>query len=161
MSNETGKGNQYCKFDSQLLTSFTSSLAIYVVAALVASSFAASITRIFGRTLSMLLGGVVFLAGSALDGAATNVEMLIIGRLLLGVGIGFANQSEMAPAKIREALNIGFQLAITIGILVANAVNYDSNRIKGGFWLESVLLALAAVPAIIMTCFGLVLTRHP
>lgn len=81
--------NQYCKFNSELLTLFTSSLYL---AALVASFFASVITRTFGRRISMLLGGAVFLVGAILNGAAENVAMLIIGRLLLGVGVGFANQ---------------------------------------------------------------------
>ncbi|KAL0409147.1 UNVERIFIED_CONTAM: Sugar transport protein MST3 [Sesamum radiatum] len=61
----------------------------------------------------MTIGGVVFLIGAILNGAAINVAMLIIGRILLGVGIGYANQSvpvylsEMAPPKLRGALNIG------------------------------------------------------
>lgn len=88
-------GNQYCKFDSQLLTLFTSSLYL---AALVASFFASTVTRIFGRKMSMLVGGLVFLLGSILNGAAVNIEMLIIGRLLLGVGVGFANQVKIFPS---------------------------------------------------------------
>lgn len=81
--------SQYCKFDSVLLTLFTSSLYL---AALVASFFASTVTRKFGRRLSMILGGLVFLVGSILNGTANNVAMLIIGRLLLGVGVGFSNQ---------------------------------------------------------------------
>lgn len=81
--------NQYCRFDSQLLTSFTSSLYL---AALIASFFASSVTRAFGRKWSMLGGGLTFLVGSALNGAAVNVLMLILGRILLGIGVGFANQ---------------------------------------------------------------------
>ncbi|KAI3889714.1 hypothetical protein MKX03_007736 [Papaver bracteatum] len=88
MHDATEHRNQYCKFNSQLLTSFTSSLYI---APLVASFFASATTRVFGRKVFMLVG-VVFLVGSALNGAAKNVEMLIIGRILLGVGIGYANQ---------------------------------------------------------------------
>ena len=87
--NEDTKISNYCKFDSQLLTSFTSSLYI---AGLVASFFASSVTRVFGRKPSILLGGAAFLAGSALGGAALNVYMLIFGRILLGIGVGFANQ---------------------------------------------------------------------
>lgn len=158
-----GNQNQYCKFDSQLLTLFTSSL---YVAALVASFFASMVTRAFGRKISMFLGGLVFLAGSILNGAAVNVAMLIIGRLLLGIGVGFANQSvpvylsEMAPAKIRGALNMGFQMAITIGILVANLVNYGTSKIEGGYgWRIS--LALAGVPAIMMTIGSLLLPDTP
>lgn len=68
--------------------------------------------------------------------------------------------SEMAPAQLRGALNIGFQLAITIGILVANLVNYGTNQIKGGYgWRLS--LALAAVPAILMTIGSLFLPDTP
>ncbi|KAF5184968.1 Sugar transport protein [Thalictrum thalictroides] len=92
--------------------------------------------------------------------------MLIIGRLLLGVGVGFANQSvpvylsEMAPAKLRGALNMGFQLAITIGILVAQLVNYGTNQIKEGYgWRIS--LYGAAVPAFIMIVGSLFLPDTP
>lgn len=81
--------NNYCTFDSHLLQLFTSSLYL---AALLASFGASATTRAFGRRVSMICGGSVFLAGSLINGAALNVAMLIIGRLLLGVGIGFANQ---------------------------------------------------------------------
>lgn len=157
------KENAYCKYDNHLLTLFTSSLYL---AALVASFFASVITRIFGRKTSMCSGGLVFLVGALLNGFATNIIMLIVGRLLLGVGVGFANQSvpvylsEMAPAKIRGALNIGFQMAITIGIVVANLVNYGSSKIEGG-WGWRISLGLAAVPAIIMTVGSLFLPDTP
>lgn len=66
----------------------------------------------------------------------------------------------MAPAKLRGALNIGFQMAITIGILAAQLVNYGTAKIKGGYgWRVS--LALAAVPAIIMTVGSLFLPDTP
>jgi MFS family permease len=64
--------------------------------------------------------------------------MLILGRVLLGVGVGFANQSmlvylsEMVPARMRGMLNNRFQLMITLGILAANLINYDTDKISGG-----------------------------
>ncbi|KAI4332799.1 hypothetical protein L6164_017679 [Bauhinia variegata] len=114
---EDTKISNYCLFDSQLLTSFTSSL---YVAGLVTSFFASHITGAFGRKPSIVAGGAAFLAGTALGGAAFNVYMLILGRLFLGVGVGFANQSvplylsEMAPSRLRGAINNGFQLSIGI-----------------------------------------------
>ncbi|KAL0926643.1 hypothetical protein M5K25_002881 [Dendrobium thyrsiflorum] len=155
--------NEYCKFDSQLLTTFTSSLYL---AALIASFFASTVTRTLGRKWSMFGGGITFLIGAALNGAAKDVAMLIIGRILLGVGVGFANQSvplylsEMAPAELRGMLNIGFQLMITIGILAASLINYGSAKIKGG-WGWRVSLALAAVPAAIITLGSLFLPDTP
>lgn len=57
--------------------------------------------------------------------------------------------SEMAPYKYRGALNMMFQLAITIGILVANLLNYFFAQIKGG-WGWRLSLGGAVVPALII-----------
>ncbi|KAH7296627.1 hypothetical protein KP509_26G031300 [Ceratopteris richardii] len=144
--------NQYCKYDSQVLTLFTSSL---YVAGLLASFVASYVTRTFGRKPSMLAGGVSFLVGAGVNGGAENVAMLIVGRILLGIGVGFANQSvpvylsEMAPAKYRGALNIMFQLAVAVGILCANLINYGTGKIIPWGWRLSV--GLAAAPAAILT----------
>ncbi|KAL0317616.1 UNVERIFIED_CONTAM: Hexose carrier protein HEX6 [Sesamum angustifolium] len=81
--------NNYCKFDSQLLTFFTSSLFI---SGLVATFLASAVTRACGRKASILIGGAAFTAGSALGGAAQNIYTLIFSRLLLGIGFGFTNQ---------------------------------------------------------------------
>ncbi|KAK9747685.1 hypothetical protein RND81_02G008800 [Saponaria officinalis] len=85
---EDTKISNYCKFDSQLLTSFTSSLYF---AGLFASLIASSTTKVFGRKVSIFVGGLSVLAGSAVGGSALNVYMLILGRVLLGIGVGFAN----------------------------------------------------------------------
>jgi MFS transporter, SP family, sugar:H+ symporter len=59
--------------------------------------------------------------------------------------------SEIAPCHSRGALNILFQLNITIGILVANIVNYYASKIPVHGWKLS--LGLAGVPALIL-CIG-------
>ncbi|RRT47838.1 hypothetical protein B296_00010491 [Ensete ventricosum] len=66
----------------------------------------------------------------------------------------------MAPARLRGMLNIGFQLMITIGILIANLINYGTSKISGG-WGWRVGLGLAAVPAIIITLGALILPDTP
>ncbi|GMH01200.1 hypothetical protein Nepgr_003039 [Nepenthes gracilis] len=155
--------SNYCKFDSQLLTAFTSSLYI---AGFFASFFASSMTRSFGRKPSIIVGGTAYLAGSTLSAAAFNAYMLIFGRVLLGVGVGFANQSvplylsEMAPARYRGAFNIGFQLCVCMGILSANLVNFGTEKIKGG-WGWRLSIAAAAMPASILTLGALFLPETP
>jgi len=81
--------NNYCKYDNQGLAAFTSSLYI---AGLVASLIASPITRKYGRRASIISGGTSFLIGSALNASAVNLTMLIFGRVMLGIGIGFGNQ---------------------------------------------------------------------
>ncbi|GJU69915.1 sugar carrier protein C-like protein, partial [Tanacetum coccineum] len=142
--------NQYCKFNSVPLTMFTSSLYLAALLATVVASFT---TKSWGRKISMLIGGLTFCAGALLNGFAQAIWMLIVGRILLGVGIGFANQSvplylsEVAPYNYRGALNMIFQLMITFGILMANIVNAAFAHIKGG-WGWRLSLGLAIVPAL-------------
>ncbi|KAL0298358.1 UNVERIFIED_CONTAM: Hexose carrier protein HEX6 [Sesamum radiatum] len=56
----------------------------------------------------------------------------------------------MAPPRHRGAFNSGFQLCLSCGILIAYLVNYNTEKIKGG-WGWRVSLALAALPASVLT----------
>ncbi|XP_002525509.2 sugar carrier protein C-like [Ricinus communis] len=156
--------SQYCKFNDLTLTTFTSSLYL---AALVASLCASWITSKLGRRMSMVLGGFVFLAGAALNGAAQAVWMLILGRILLGIGVGFSIQSvplyvsEMAPYKRRGFFNIVFQLSITIGILCANLVNYVTPILMKNGQAWRVSLGGACVPAAFIFISALFLPNTP
>ena len=85
----SAKRDAYCKYDNQLLTAFTSSMYI---AGMLASLVASSVTRRVGRKAVMLKGGVMFLVGSLINAGAVNTSMLIIGRILLGFGVGFTAQ---------------------------------------------------------------------
>ncbi|CAN6269968.1 unnamed protein product [Urochloa humidicola] len=155
------KGNEYCLYDSQTLTAFTSSL---YVAGLVASLVASRVTRAMGRQAVMLMGGALFFAGGAVTGAAVNIAMLIIGRMLLGFGVGFTNQAaplflaEMAPSRWRGSLTAGYQFFLALGVLTANIVNYATSRFPWG-WRVS--LGLAGAPAIVIFVGALFLTDTP
>lgn len=155
--------NNYCKYNNQGLSAFTSSLYL---AGLVASLVASPVTRKYGRRMSIICGGLSFLIGAILNATAVNLEMLLLGRIMLGFGIGFGNQavplylSEMAPTHLRGGLNIMFQLATTLGIFTANMVNYGTQKLSSSYgWRVS--LGLAAVPAIIMTVGGILVPETP
>lgn len=45
----------------------------------------------------MLCAGFSYLTGAVLNAAAGNIAMLIVGRIFLGAGIGFANS--VSPAR--------------------------------------------------------------
>ncbi|XP_009781318.1 sugar transport protein 5-like isoform X2 [Nicotiana tabacum] len=143
--------NVYCVYDSEVLTAFTSSLYI---AGLVASLVAGRLTEAIGRRNIMVVGGCTFFAGAAMNGAAQNISMLILGRILLGFGVGFTNQatpvylSEMAPSKWRGAFSTGFQFFIGLGVVTANCINYATSKLSWGWRLS---LGLAVVPAATMT----------
>lgn len=68
---------------------FTSFLYI---AGLVATMVASTITSKYGRKANIVIGGICFLGGSTLNAGAMKLTMLISGRIMVGVGIGFGNQ---------------------------------------------------------------------
>ncbi|XP_051143823.1 hexose carrier protein HEX6-like [Andrographis paniculata] len=147
MKEDTNISN-YCKFDSQLLTSFTSSLYI---SGLISSFLAAVVTRDYGRKVSIVVGGFAYMAGAAIGGVSVNIYMLLLGRILLGVGLGFTNQSvplylsEMAPSKYRGAFNVAFQVCVSIGYNAATMINYGTEKIRAG-WGWRISVAMAFVP---------------
>ncbi|KAI3978532.1 hypothetical protein MKX01_015707, partial [Papaver californicum] len=152
----------YCAYDSQILTLFTSSLYL---SGLVSSLLASRVTKVFGRKFAILFGGCTFLVGSIVNCTAPNVVMLILGRILLGFGVGFTNQAapvyiaEMAPPKYRGTFNTGFQLFIAIGVLCANIINFISFGLGNWGWRLS--LGLAAAPAAIVILGALLVTDTP
>ncbi|XVF32434.1 hypothetical protein REPUB_Repub17cG0082500 [Reevesia pubescens] len=87
---------------------FKSSLYLAaLLASLVASLVASTVTRKLGRELSMLFGGLLFFAGALINGFAKAVWMLIVGRMLLGFGVGFANQvPEAEGLVVRVVLSV-------------------------------------------------------
>ncbi|CAO2035281.1 unnamed protein product [Urochloa humidicola] len=156
------KRDAYCKYDNQWLTAFTSSLFI---AGTLSSLVASQLTRRVGRQAIMLIGGAFFLAGSMINAAAVNIAMLIIGRMLLGFGLGFTLQaapvylSETAPARWRGAFTSAYNAFVVIGILSATVTNYFTNRIP--IWGWRVSLGLAAVPGTIIVMGALFISDTP
>jgi SP family galactose:H+ symporter-like MFS transporter len=104
-----------------------------------------------GRKRSLILGGVLFVAGSLLSGAAWSPETLIAARVILGLAIGVATftaplyLAEVAEEHNRGAMISLYQLMITIGILVAflsdTAFSYSGN------WRW--MLGIIAIPGIL------------
>lgn len=83
-----------------------------------------------GRRRSIIASAMLFVVGTLLAAFALQLSMVIAGRLVMGFAIGLSAMvvpmylSEVAPPKVRGMAVFVFQLAITIGILVAFIINY-------------------------------------
>jgi sugar porter (SP) family MFS transporter len=105
----------------------------YVSAALVGTIIGVSVAGIlsdrYGRKNILIMSGLFFALSAIGCAFSASFEVLIIYRMLGGVGVGIASMlsplyiSEIAPAKNRGKLVALYQLAITLGILVAYFVN--------------------------------------
>jgi major inositol transporter-like SP family MFS transporter len=109
----------------------------------------------WGRRKTIILLAVLFLVGALSCVFAPNFEVMVVGRVILGLAVGGASSvvpvylAELAPYEIRGSLAGRNELMIVIGQLAAFAVN----AIIGNLWSEfggvwRIMLAVAAVPAV-------------
>ena len=98
-----------------------------------------------GRKRSLILGAVLFVAGSVLCGVAWSPGVLIVGRFILGLAIGIASftaplyLAEIAPESIRGAMISLYQLMITIGILAAYLSDLGFSYTGNWRWMLGVI----------------------
>ena len=116
-----------------------------------------------GRKRSLILGALLFVAGSLLCAVAATPAMLILARVALGLAIGIASftaplyLAEVAPEYIRGAMVSLYQLMITIGIFVAflsdTAFSYSGN------WRW--MLGVIAIPGVVFLAGVFLLPDSP
>jgi MFS transporter, SP family, galactose:H+ symporter len=118
---------------------------------------------VFGRRTLLIITALIFAAGAILCAAAPSAAILIVGRIIVGFGIGLSSStvpvyiSEVSPADARGWTVSLFQLAITIGILLAYVVDYAFASIQGWRWM----FGLAVVPAAIFALGMFFLPESP
>jgi major inositol transporter-like SP family MFS transporter len=109
----------------------------------------------WGRRKTIILLAVLFLVGALSCVFAPNFEVMVIGRVILGLAVGGASSvvpvylAELAPYEIRGSLAGRNELMIVIGQLAAFVVNAIIGSVWGefsGVW--RIMLAVAAVPAV-------------
>ncbi|KAK3168226.1 hypothetical protein OEA41_004672 [Lepraria neglecta] len=95
---------------------------------------AGDLADMIGRRTTIITGCGIFTVGCILEVASTGLGVMVAGRLIAGVGVGFISaivilyMSEIAPRKVRGAVVAGYQFCITIGILLANCVVYATQK---------------------------------
>ena len=103
-----------------------------------------------GRRLGLIISTIVFSFGVVLQTAATAIPLFVAGRFFAGWGVGMISasiplyQSETSPKWIRGAVVGAYQLAITIGLLLAAVVdNATANRDDSGSYRIPVAVQFA------------------
>ena len=140
------------------LGSFAQGLVVAAVpiGAIFGAAYAGPAADRYGRRVMILLAAGVFIVGALGSAAAPGVEVLVIARIVIGVAIGLASAaapvyiSEVAPPESRGRLVSFFQLAVTIGILIAYLVGLAFDASEGWRWM----LGLGCVPALALA-FGM------
>ncbi|KAF2322168.1 hypothetical protein GH714_008127 [Hevea brasiliensis] len=118
----------------------------------------------YGRKKATLIADVVFTVGSVVMAAAPDPYIIILGRFLVGLGVGVASVTapvyiaEASPSEVRGALVSTNVLMITGGQFLSYLVNLAFTEVSGTWrWM----LGVAAVPAVVQFCFMLCMPESP
>ncbi len=135
-----------------------------LLGAMLGSLCCGHLADLLGRRKLLLIVAILFMIGTLIASLASNIEMILVGRLVIGVAIGIGSYTaplyiaEIAPADKRGGLVSLNQLAITIGILVSYLIDFAFTNTSGSWrWM----FAVGLVPAILLSIGMLFLPESP
>lgn len=135
-----------------------------------------------GRKKPLLLAALLFLLSALGCALLSSLSGIIAARVIGGIGIGLASNvvplyiSEIAPARIRGRLITYYQLALTLGILIAyltnaallNSALAHTGDTTTGWWHNIMvreawrgMFGVGLVPALLFLCGLLLIPESP
>jgi SP family facilitated glucose transporter-like MFS transporter 1 len=150
-----GDGPGGCMDDTTVTLIWSWVVAIFCVGGMIGGSMVGFASSYFGRKTALLLNNILVVFATLLMGLskmAGSYQMLIAGRLLIGINSGLnaglapMYLSEIAPTKLRGAVGTVYQLIITISILLSQILGMSNVLGTDNQW--PLLLSLTIIPAI-------------
>ncbi|CDP14754.1 unnamed protein product [Coffea canephora] len=119
-----------------------------------------------GRKPAMGLAAFVFQAGAVIMTVSPTFEVLMIGRILAGIGIGFGVMiapvyiAEISPAFARGSLTSFPEIFINLGILLGYVSNYAFSGLPAHLnW--RIMLAVGILPAVFIAFALCIIPESP
>lgn len=130
------------KIDNKFnLTAFWHELIVSVTigAAAISAALSGLLTEVLGRKPVLIIASIVFTIGAAVTAGSPDKYVLLGGRVIVGIGIGFAAMAvpmyiaESAPPNMRGKLVVMNNLFITGGQFVATLVDGAFSEVSHGW----------------------------
>lgn len=155
------------------------SLGFAVASALLGAAFGAMtagrLADRIGRIAVMKIAAVLFLISAIGTALATGVWVIVVFRVVGGIGVGVASViapayiAETSPPRIRGRLGSLQQLAIVTGIFLSLAIDYLLQHLAGGaskeLWLGMEawrwMFLLMAIPAVVYGALAFTIPESP
>jgi len=107
----------------------------------------------FGRKAAILVSSVVFTIGAVVMAVAPHKAVLLVGRIVVGMGIGMASMcipvymAETSPVELRGFLGASFQVMICFGQIISAIVDGAFGEVDDGWKYD---FGLAGIPSMIL-----------
>ncbi|PKX89730.1 putative MFS sugar transporter [Aspergillus novofumigatus IBT 16806] len=155
------------KFGSQSATVHGLIVSSILIPAALSSFFAGYLADKLGRPTGISIGALIFGIGAAIEGAAAQLAMFIVGRCIEGIGEGLYLGTlvvyicEISPTSVRGALATGPQLLITLGLVIGFFTCYGTARLESSFSWRTPYLILACLSVLFSAASFLFLVPSP
>ncbi|KAJ6812995.1 putative polyol transporter 5 [Iris pallida] len=133
---------------------------------LIGSAAAGRTSDWVGRRLTIVIAAAFFFAGALLMGFAPNYAVLMLGRFVAGVGVGYAlviapvYTAEVSPASSRGRLTSFPEVFINMGILLGYVSNFAFAKLPLNIGWR-VMLGIGAVPSVFLGVGVLFMPESP
>ncbi|GBM55609.1 Glucose transporter type 1 [Araneus ventricosus] len=131
-------------------------VSVFAIGGMVGGLFGGSLANKFGRKGGLLVNNVFGIVGAALMGSSKishSIEILIVGRFIIGINCGINTAlvpmylSEISPLTLRGGLGTVNQLGITIGLLLSQVLGIEAILGTAGGW--PFLFGISVIPAVL------------
>ncbi|CAH0399257.1 unnamed protein product [Chilo suppressalis] len=136
-------------------------VSVFAVGGMIGCPLASWLAEKRGRKQALMMNALIGLVGAIFMGvskSAGSVEMLIIGRFIIGINCGFATTasptyvSEVAPLRLRGAFGTVNQLAVAFGMVSAQILGIDVilGSDEGWPWLLGIAIIPSAIQCLML-----------
>lgn len=135
-----------------------------LIGALFASLVGGNIVDHCGRKSAIILSTILFIGGALILSFSFNINMIIVGRLIVGAGVSLSVTaectyiSEISPPNRRGTMVSLNEVGITVGFLLAYLCNYLFIYCRNGW---RYMFGAATVPALVQAAGVLFIPQSP
>ncbi|KAM7497895.1 hypothetical protein LguiA_022309 [Lonicera macranthoides] len=154
--------NNKCKYMDHKQQFLSSSMSLISLPSFLASAF---LCFKYGRKSMIYLALLPFVIGIAMNAIASGKFMVLAGRAMLNIGVGFYNQvipvliDELTHSAAQDPLFIGFQAVNYIGILGSSVTAYFFNNMHDLGWRYAIIVMI--VPWLILVGISYFIPETP
>ncbi|GAB9473765.1 Solute carrier family 2 [Globisporangium polare] len=130
---------------------WTFAVNAWIVGGMIGSLSSGGFSDKLGRKKVMMANCGFIVAGAIIQATVSNIWVFVIGRVLSGIASGCATGvvggyiNEVTPPHMRSSLGVGFQISITIGILLVGLTFFFADSSSGWRYIAAFPIVLAAI----------------
>ncbi|OCL01499.1 general substrate transporter [Glonium stellatum] len=140
--------------------------ALYSIGSIASLPFVPFIADHWGRKIAIAIGCVIMIAGAAVQGAAKNLAMFMIGRTFMGFGNSLAQLSspllltELCHPQHRGRVTAIYNCLWNVGAIICTWLTFGTKRISTD-WSWRVPALTQAFPSVIQLAFIVFIPESP